>query len=410
MDTKNLKRKTRIPLSRTLLIISSLFIHSYAVAQTAKPEQAVLITMDDMRPDDMQYMKNLAKFTEQYGVDVDRAFVSCPLCCPSRATMMTGLYASNHGVIGNSIPLNKQTIFQTFKQEKPEIKTGIIGKYLNSHDGEYKPEFDKWSVYPRGMIYNWFNFPLNQNGEWSYVKEYVSDYFLAQANEFVDTYIDDPYLLYLNFTAPHFPAQSPKSFKFSCANVKLPPTFNKIDKKAPLKYKRLTELDRRHMQKYACRRARSMAYIDSIIVPFIEKLMNRGVKVIFVSDNGLMIGDYRQKEKSLPYESVIRTPFLAFNIDIDPKRLTSLTDLAVNFYQDYEVTPPYDLDGLPYNLDRESLLVESFANHNNRKIPFTAIVTRTDINVFYQNPRNTKVLLKLKRNKNKGSKNKGSKK
>ncbi len=348
---------------------------------TASPPQAVLITMDDMRPDDMRYMPKFIKFIkENHGLDLPRAFVSCPLCCPSRASLMTGLYASNHGVIGNSYPLLKKTIFETFKEADPNIKTGLIGKYLNSFHGGYKPEFDEWVSYKGGMIYNWFSMNLNINGKQTTVKEYVSDFFLRRADEFVDKYIDDPYLLYLHFTAPHFPSSTPSNFAFDCSQVKMPKYFNVIDQSAPPKYRKLTKLYPKGRKRYVCRRVTSINYVDNIIVPFVKKLVDRGVKVIFVSDNGFAIGEYRQWEKNLPYEQVSRTPFIAFNWDIDRNRLTSLIDVATNYYKLFDILPPYPLDGLPYSDKRSTLLVENFKI----KLPFTSIVDKNTIKVRYQ--------------------------
>jgi len=211
--------------------------------------------------------------------------------------MMTGLSVTNHGVKVNKSPLTKTTIFEQFKLNKPQIKTGIIGKYLNSYNGERRPEFDLWNVYSGVMISNWFQFKTNLDGNWKIIKQYVSDYYIDQARAFTDQYKDQPYLLYLHFTAPHFPAQVPASFNFNCDKVRLS-HFNQIDMQAPIRYRQLPELSRAKLLARACKRAASMSYLDMILAPYIQELDQQGMKVIIVSDNGYMLGDFRQTKKT----------------------------------------------------------------------------------------------------------------
>ena len=367
-----------------ILLITLLIIANVACSQQATLHtQSVLITLDDMRPDDMRYMPRLQRLVNSKGVEVKKAFVTCPLCCPSRASLMTGLMPSNNGVISNKSKLYLPTIFEIIKQQKPEIKTGIIGKYLNTSDGEYKSEFDLWSVYRGGMIYDWDNFNQNINGTWTNVREYVSDFYLKQAKEFVKSYENDPYLLYLHFTAPHFPFQSPKSFKFKCSQVQLPSDFNKIDPTSPNKFKELKLKDPKHTLRNICKRAKSMSYIDSILPQFIKDLKTAGVSVIVISDNGFMVGDFRHYSKSLPYEQVIRSPMLTFNHGIKANRLTSFNDIVKEYYKLFGLTENvYVLDGKDFSTLRKRLIVEQLVP-SEKKLPFKAIVSNKAIKVTY---------------------------
>lgn len=369
-----------------IMIVSLLLICNVACSQatvTTEKQQSVLITLDDMRPDDMQYMPRLQRLVNRQGVEVEKAFVTCPLCCPSRASLMTGLLPRNNGVIANKSNLNLPTLFQIIKTQKPEIKTGIIGKYLNTSTGEYQKEFDLWSVYKGGMVYNWSNFMQNINGNWVNVKEYISDFYLRQAREFVNTYKNDPYLLYLHFTAPHFPAQVPKSFNYDCSHIQLPADFNKIDPTAPKKFRELTPRGEAQTRVAICKRAASMAYIDLILPKFIRELNKQGVSVIVVSDNGFMVGDFKHYSKSLPYEQVIRSPMFTFNHNIRKRRLTSFNDIVKEYYKLYDLKETvYALDGEDFSIHRRKIIVEQLVP-GEKKIPFIATVTRRDIRVKY---------------------------
>jgi arylsulfatase A-like enzyme len=88
------------------------------------------------------------------GVWFPNAYVTTPLCCPSRSSLLTGMYASTHGVRRNKTPLNVTTFVQRLKNSG--YYTGLIGKYLNSWDGSPRPEFDYWVAFPFGDVKSYF--------------------------------------------------------------------------------------------------------------------------------------------------------------------------------------------------------------------------------------------------------------
>ena len=64
----------------------------------------VMIMTDDQTVESMRVMPNVKTLLADRGVTFDNSFVSYSLCCPSRATYLTGQYAHNHGVMGNAAP------------------------------------------------------------------------------------------------------------------------------------------------------------------------------------------------------------------------------------------------------------------------------------------------------------------
>src|ERR687895_85347 len=89
-----------VVLSVVLLSGGSSTTFREAQAITAKPNIAFILA-DDMRRDDLTYMPKTRSLLENEGMSFSNAYVSNPLCCPSRATIMRGQYAHNTGVWDN---------------------------------------------------------------------------------------------------------------------------------------------------------------------------------------------------------------------------------------------------------------------------------------------------------------------
>src|SRR5688572_8351831 len=74
-----------------------------APAAQASPNVVVIMT-DDQTVESMRVMTNVQRLLRDRGATFSQSFVTYALCCPSRATFLTGQYAHNHGVMGNSPP------------------------------------------------------------------------------------------------------------------------------------------------------------------------------------------------------------------------------------------------------------------------------------------------------------------
>ena len=126
-------------------------------AGPAQPNIIFVLT-DDLDFASAQRMPKLNSLLADEGTSFDKAFTSQSLCCPSRSTILTGLYAHNHGVKGNFPP---QGGFQKFYSEGLEentiatdlkdagYQTAFFGKYLNGYPGDedlsyVPPGWDEW--------------------------------------------------------------------------------------------------------------------------------------------------------------------------------------------------------------------------------------------------------------------------
>jgi arylsulfatase A-like enzyme len=139
-----------------------------------RPNILVVMT-DDQAASDVAKMPNVKKLLARQGTSFANAIDSFPLCCPSRATFITGQYAHNHGVKGNFWPfgwygMKKRANIMPAWLQKSGYKTALIGKWLNGYGGrdahgEVPAGFDIW----RGLLdvsaYDYYNFVMNRNGK-----------------------------------------------------------------------------------------------------------------------------------------------------------------------------------------------------------------------------------------------------
>jgi N-acetylglucosamine-6-sulfatase len=142
-------------------------------AKDGRPNILVVMT-DDQAAADVAKMPNVKRLLARQGTTFADAIDSFPLCCPSRATFITGQYAHNHGVEGNFWPFgwygmkNRANTLPAWLQ-KAGYRTALIGKWLNGYGardahGEVPAGFDIW----RGLLdvsaYDYHNFVMNRNG------------------------------------------------------------------------------------------------------------------------------------------------------------------------------------------------------------------------------------------------------
>ncbi|MGI8461180.1 MAG: sulfatase family protein [Solirubrobacterales bacterium] len=145
-----------------------------AKAKDDRPNILVVMT-DDMAADDIAHLPNVKRLLQNKGTTFENAIDSFPLCCPARATFITGQYAHNHGVIGNFNPYgwygmkNRANTLPSWLQDAG-YDTTLIGKWLNGYGakdgvGEVPAGWDTW----RGLLdlsaYDYFNYVMNKDGK-----------------------------------------------------------------------------------------------------------------------------------------------------------------------------------------------------------------------------------------------------
>ena len=299
----------------------------------------MLIMTDDQPPDTLSFMPNVQEELIENGALFENAFVSTPLCSPSRASILTGKYASNHGVLINRPPEGGAPAFDDISTiatwlDDAGYNTSFMGKYLNDYDavspfGYIPPGWDDWQVFIEGPFPNkyFYNYTLNENGDLvEYGKEeedYSSDVLNSKAVDFIHESKDEPFFLVLSYYAPHYPR------KFAERHRDM---FQTPDQIAPRRPENFNEEDMSdkpewiHDRKFAIwhrmdkiyqQALRSLMAVDDGVGEVMQALDDIGQRentmIIYMSDNGIAWGEHRLTGgKNCPYEECIQIPFIIY--------------------------------------------------------------------------------------------------
>ena len=179
-----------------------------ASAAGARPN-IVVVLMDDLRWDELHctghpfaLTPNIDRLAAE-GVTFRNAFVTSPLCSPSRACFLTGQYAHSHGIIDNTDHSPASHRLQTFPRalQANGYETAFIGKWHMGVDDTPRPGFDHWVGFPGQGTY--FDPVLNVDGR--HVKEtgYTTDILTRYAVELLERQRSKPLCLWMPHKAVH---------------------------------------------------------------------------------------------------------------------------------------------------------------------------------------------------------------
>jgi N-acetylglucosamine-6-sulfatase len=174
MNARTQHRRIAALVAAALALALALVAAAPAAAKDERPNILVVMT-DDMAAGDIEHMPNVQKLLAAKGTTFENAITSFPLCCPSRATFITGQYSHNHGVIGNFHPYGWYGMKQRGDTlpawlQDAGYETSMVGKWLNGYGakdgrGEVPAGWDNW----RGLLdvsaYDYHNFVMNRDGK-----------------------------------------------------------------------------------------------------------------------------------------------------------------------------------------------------------------------------------------------------
>ena len=342
-----------------------------ALAQTQARPNILFILSDDQPAETLGAMPKTKQALD--GISFTNAYATTPLCCPSRASLLTGKYSHNHQVWLNTAP-SAEPGFRELGEDQKTIavalqnagySTAYIGKYLNAYEGTYVPPgWDRWiapvTTYSHDPVDE--RYKLNEDGD-------IKTYYRAQAGDETDLYgqrakafiesNDGPWFVVVAPHDPHRPYRAAERNR-GIHSPSLPgvPSFNEqdvSDKPGWIRnIPRFTADEVQALREANARRLDSLKDVDDLVGSLNEKLTELGEEntyVIFASDNGFHRGEHRLKNKGTAYDESAKIPLLVRGPGISQgtsEKLVANIDLAPTFAELAETSMP--------NADGRSLL------------------------------------------------------
>ena len=134
-------------LAAVMLLAIELFFGSGCTVprtpESTKPNIIFILT-DDQDLETLAHMPRVQALLVKQGLVFKNAFITTPLCCPSRSSILTGRYAHNHDILHNAPPLGGFEKFRDLGRERSTVatwlqaagyRTALFGKYLNGYSG-----------------------------------------------------------------------------------------------------------------------------------------------------------------------------------------------------------------------------------------------------------------------------------
>lgn len=284
---------------------------------------------DDQRWDTLWAMPTVQRELVRRGVTFSNAFVVNPLCCPSRASILTGKYSHSTGVYGNKPPFGGFSAFRDRStvatwMNAQGYATAYVGKYLNGSPRRYiPPGWDLWVSFASEPAF--YGYRLNVDGvlraHRTSSHAYSTDVFSEEALAFIRRTRDRPFFLVFAPFAPHYPATpAPRhAATFRALGPSRPPSYDEPDVSDKPSWLRVqprfvasqrTALDSFRRKQYA-----SLLAVDESIRDMLNTLRRdhrlHDTVIIFTSDNGLLWGEHRvPRAKWAAYEESIRVPLV----------------------------------------------------------------------------------------------------
>lgn len=367
----------------------------------------IFILTDDHRFDAMGFLHAQAfiktpnlDFLAKNGAYLPNAFVTTSLCSPSRASILTGLYAHKHKVVDNNNPVSKELVFFPQYLQQIGYQTAMIGKWhMGGEFDDPQRGFDHWVSFKGQGSYLPEKNGLNVDGKHVPQKGYITDELTDYAIGFLEhRQKNKPFMMYLSHKGVHADFIPAERNKGMAAQYSFVPPGNmelSVHKEAPMwlrnqrnswhgiEYPYHSSLD---IGEYYKRYAETLYGVDESVGRVMDYLKKNNLLestlIIYMGDNGFQFGEHGIIDKRTAYEASMRVPMLAYcpslikpgtvvkqvvaNIDIAPTILDA-AGLASPSYMDGKSFLPF-LEGkdAPW---RKGLLYEYYWERNYPQTP-----------------------------------------
>ncbi len=356
--------------------------------QVGSPEQdrpniLIILTDDQRRFGTMQVMPFARRWFGGLGRTFPNAFATTPLCCPSRASILTGCYAHNHGIVNNAG--TGRTIFDqgaTIERylQDAGYRTAIFGKLFNFWRIEDDPAyFDRWAIVtPTPDSNGYRGGAWNVQGTIRTIDRYSTDYIASMGTRFIRAGEQDdsePWFLELSTYAPHLRAIPEPAYEDAPVGPFRPTAaMQEQDRSDKPPFIRGERTALRGVGISRQKALRTLLSVDDLVADIAETLRRTGeardTLVFFLSDNGFLWGEHGLRSKGYPYGPSVRIPFyVRWPGHIRPgsvdDRLAANIDVAPTILDAARIDPDPDepMDGrslLDDTWSRDRILLESW--------------------------------------------------
>jgi N-acetylglucosamine-6-sulfatase len=355
-----------------------------AAAVASKPNIVYVLTDDqDVKLGSLDALPVLKSLMTDQGLYFDNAFVTTPVCCPSRSSILTGKYTHNHHTYENTVERGCDApSWRTLNENKTMgpymsmagYKTGYFGKYLNNYGepdsgvdlSHIPPGWTRWFTLQGNSKY--YNYSVSNQGVKethgdNYTLDYFTDVIKAEAVKFIEESSETPIFMYIATPAPHRPATPAPQYESKFVGQVAPrsPSYNFdskdkhwiISEGTPVMTKEVIGL----VDELYEMRLETLLSVQDLLEAVVgalekQKVLNN-TYIFFNSDHGYHLGQFKQQgEKRQPYEEDIRVPLIVRGPGIKPNTTTQALALSIDMAATF-----LDLAGwpLPEDMDGQSL-------------------------------------------------------
>ncbi len=341
-------------------------------SQPAKrPPNVLLLMSDQHKPhclgidgDPVARTPNLDALARS-GVRFDRAYCSNPVCVPSRASLLTGLYTHNHRAYNNTVPWPYEVQTMAHYFHRAGYMTGLIGKMhfvdAQTHGFDYRLDFNDWwqSLGPKTKLYaDELSRPNSGSGmpqiddlwrdsgdPWKGARDlddrqgavavghaskiperdHFESFVARESSRFLKNFGKRPFFLITSFLKPHDPFMPAERFAsmFRAQDMKLPSTWGKVDlNTVPREIRDSIENNRPTPELRSPDQAKlrialyyaNLAQMDDCLGQVLRSLRDLQLEndtiVVYTSDHGEMLGEHGMWQKFVFYEASAGIPMI----------------------------------------------------------------------------------------------------